>query len=590
MTFNNGSLGLRFLKAIDTDGRLVNFVADVDFSGTCQTPRILPLRRRVLWHTAKYVDLYNHLPGVSEEIVLSRSVKRNGVPTGEGTLADAVIESVKIRCQSCQDCANVRKRRWARAVEGFLAGADLSIFYTLTFSDEYFEFRRKKALEENVAEYKGNLGHLRGYEAFIARKRAEIEDELQHAIGYDAANASHDAEGRAMMCGDRQKMFKRLRKHLPDACFQGANLIGQMSVYEYGDTRGRLHLHGLMHFTLPSGASREEVFNELKSFIVDDWVQRGVGAHWAQDVQLYEPGTSSKTAAYCLNYLLKYETTAEGKRVTASRARLACSKGYRKLGTIAYFAAYPRLVPDGMLREVTPREVDDISMKAASKREDWRYGDDLIMSVASQPGWAKLTPEQRDLALALARAAMIANDGELSSVSGEFLQEDHERDFPPDARELGEWIQHQLREGGGNYGRDLITEDGASVADFRRGEPLPPFDPPPDAWPSGRVMGTNSPKLANNVPDLARYQADAPGVGDTGEDPAQYTPVPASPSQLVPWGDGYIDELTGEFFDADPVTGEPVLPIARRALMARGVGPDTLRAPDGTYRRKPDDV
>lgn len=456
--------GLNYVKAVDTNGELVNFVADVDFAGTCENPRILPLRTRLLWHTAQVVDLANRFPDTGETIAFKRSAKRGGERSGEGLVADAVVESVKVRCGRCHSCANLRKARWLRAVEGFLAGADLTLFYTLTFSDEYFEHRVRTTVDTVAAQFRGNISGLDGEEEAYQTQRAFYDQQLRKCVGYDALNSEHDAASRAFMCEDRQKMMKLLRRYIDKGRFMGAKLIGQMSVYEYGDTRGRLHLHGLMHFTLPVGVDRREVFRELKDFILSDWVKRGVGKQYAQDVQMYEQGSASSTAAYCLNYVLKYETAAEGKRVTKSRARLACSRGYRKLGTIAYYAAYPKLIPGGMLREVTPREVNDISMKAAAKREDWRYGEDVIMAVASQPAWARLKPEQRDLALALARAAMIWNDGELGPQ--EYSEETHEREYPPDPTEFAQWVQQELRDdivGEKYYRPDLVREDGSDV-------------------------------------------------------------------------------------------------------------------------------
>lgn len=469
MTTLNDYPGLNYLKAVDTDGKLVNFVADVDFAETCENPRVLPLRTRVLWHTARHVDLANRFPDAGETIIFKRSAKRGGERSGEGLVADAVIESLTVRCGRCLSCANLRKRRWQRAVEGFLAGADLTLFYTLTFSEQYFEHRVRTTVNNAASIFLGNIAGL-GTEqerAEVYKTQREFYDQqLRQCVGYNALDSEHDAQSRAFMCDDRQKMMKLLRRYLEKGRFKGAKLIGQMSVYEYGDTRGRLHLHGLLHFTVPDGVDRAEVFRELKEFIIHDWVKRGIGSEAAQNVQMYEQGSSSSTAAYCLNYVLKYETMAEGKRVTKSRARLACSRGYRKLGTIAYYAAYPKLIPGGLLREVTPREVSDISMKAAAKLEDWRYGEDVIMAVASQPAWARLKPEQRDLALALARAAMIWNDGELGPEV--FPEDHHEREFPPDPTEFAEWIEDQLRTeivGEKYYRPDLVREDGSDVED-----------------------------------------------------------------------------------------------------------------------------
>lgn len=478
----NSYPGLNYIKAVDENGNLVNFVADVDFAGSCENPRALPLRTRVLWATARHVDLANHFPEMGETIVFERSAKRGGERSGEGIVADAVIEAVKVICGRCRSCANVRKGRWMRATEGFLAGADLSLFYSLTFSEEYFNHRVKNAVDSIAAKFRGNISGLDGEEEAYQAQRQYFEHQLRKCVGFDATSSEHDAASRAFMCEDRQRMIKLLRRYIDLGRFQGAKLIGQMSLYEYGDTRGRLHLHGMMHFNLPAGVDRKEVFKELHDFIIGDWVKRGVGRHFAQNVQMYEQGTSTSTANYLLNYLLKYDEVADGKRVTKSRARLAASKGYRKVGTIAYYAAYPKLVPGGMLREVTPREVNDISMKAAAKREDWRYGDDVIMSVASQPAWARLKPEQRDLALQLARAAMIWNDGELTpeefpddgtapefDEDGEFVPDPKcgsgpEREYPPDPFEYAHWLQDQLRgdvEGVSYYKPELITEDGS---------------------------------------------------------------------------------------------------------------------------------
>lgn len=464
----NNYPGIQYLKAVDSDGRLINFVAEVNWAGDCEAPLTLPLQTRLLWETAKFADLHNRFPGVSDELVLKRSAKRGGVESGEGLVFDAVVECIKVRCRRCHTCANVRKNAFQRAAEGMMAAADVTVFYTLSFGDSYFNTYFSNAASDLAQQYARNLKGTRGAAEFIEKKTAELQRELENCLGYDRLNSDHDAVARVMLTDDRQKLVKRIRDHLPRR-FPGTQFLGNISIFEYGDLRGRLHLHGLSHFMVPDGVTRAEFFAWIKEFILDDWVSRGVGVRDAQDVQLYEPGTSMKAASYLFNYLLKYDATAEAKRVSASRVRLCVSRAYRKFGTIAFYTAFPKLVPNGMLREVSPREVDSIAMAAAAKREDWQYGEDLIMAAASQPAWNRLTDDQRQMALSLAHAAYLSNLGELRPPGWGDLEET-DRDFPGDDFEFAHWVMDQLRrlKPEKNYGPALIDSSGADVGRYHR--------------------------------------------------------------------------------------------------------------------------
>ena len=221
--------------------------------------------------TAKFADLYNRFPGADDTLLLKSSAKRNGAESGEGLVLDAVVECIKIRCRKCHTCANMRKNAFQRAAEGMLAAADVTVFYTLSFSDSYFENYFRGASTELAEQYARNLQGTRGAKEFLEKKREDLQRELEQCLGYDRLNSDHDAVARIMLTDDRQKLIKRLRDHLPRR-FPGSKMLGNISIFEYGELRGRLHVHGLAHFMLPDGVTREEFFAWMRDFILDDWV------------------------------------------------------------------------------------------------------------------------------------------------------------------------------------------------------------------------------------------------------------------------------------------------------------------------------
>lgn len=552
-------------KVTEPDGRIVREVKVLDYSGSCERPFQLPLHRRFLWHTARYVDLSGEFP--DSEAVIQGTVLKNGELSGEGLLIANAIERVRLSCGKCAWCANQRKNRWMRAATGWVESSPLTVLLTLTFSDEYFLSNFNRAKDEYLEQTLRNVCHLPGFNA------EEIIEEhnrrYNRADRFEPGNPEHDSFMRQKLRDERQKLCKRLRVTLErDVRFEGVELKAHLSVYEYGDLRGRLHLHVLAHFEvgdLPVGSA----YARLRKWFKKHWHERGIGF---VDAKLFTPESGSEAARYVTSYLLQYENEQNKLRVSKSRSRLAVSQGYRPKGTDYYYAARPTLIPGGSLRAVDPIPLGEREGFPAPRVDaDLEF---LELSPASKKlTFGDIPYELREDALEIAKARLAFNTGELWPWWSEGLHrpEDDWAEVPDDEWNFAAWLMSR-------YWQKPVSPPAT-----------PPLPVAPDQWPSGRVMGTGSPGIAKSPIDWARYPKDAP-LGDESAPPfvrtADGSPA-APPINIVPWGDGYIDEQTGEFFDADPVTGEVVLPTSYQAMLARGLGPDTVIRPDGTYGRKP---
>lgn len=548
-------------KAIESDGKIVREVKVLDYSGRCERPFQLPLHRRFLWNTAKYADVSGEFPDTEE--ALRATVIKNGQLSGEALLIQNAIERVRLSCGKCAWCAEQRKNRWMRAATGWVETSPLTVLLTLTFSDEYFLPRFNEKKDEDLLLTLQNVSHLPGFN--VDEITALHNKRYPRADRFDPSDPEHDSFMRQRLRDERIKLFKRLRvslERLPR--FAGVELKAHLSVYEYGDLRGRLHLHVLLHFEvgdLPVGSA----YARLRKFFKKHWHERGIGF---VDAKLFTPQDGSEAARYVTSYLLAYEKEQTSRIKGKSRSRLAVSQGYRTQGTDYYYAARPSLIPGGTLRPADPIPLEEREGFPASRVDaDLEF---LELSPASKKlTFADIPHDMREDALEIAKARLAFNTGELWPWWSEGLHrpEDDWAEVPDDEWNFASWLLSRY------WQKPVALPE------------TPPLPVAPDVWPSGRRMGTGSPGISKSPIDWDKYPStpsSAEPMPMGGGSGGAYPPV-----SIVPWGDGFIDEQTGEFFDADPETGEPVLPISYRAMVARGLGRDTLIRPDGTFRRKP---
>lgn len=527
-------------KAHDDDsGRVVNAVKVLDYSGSCERPFELPLRQSLLWKSARYADLHGEFPDgearfgerrghfgplafVSDDRSRDEAVPplapstivRNGAPSGEAAIAQASLERVRLACGKCHWCANRRKRRWERAATGWVENSPLTLFGTLTFSDEYFSSHFNAWIDGQLAKGVENEHAFTEFDAEAWRSAYSS----MRVDRFDPKDAEHDAFMRQQLCDERQKLIKRLRHALGhDVRFEGVNLKAHLAVYEYGDLRGRLHMHFLMHFDIgetPVGSA----YSRLRQFLKQHWDDHGVGF---VDVQHATPEEGVESAKYLCQYLLAYEEEHNRKRVTKSRSRLAVSQGYRVKGTEFYFAARPSLIPGGSLRPVDPvppeerngfrtfgvdADAEDLHLSEASKR----------LTLAEMPNDFRVAAEQ------IAKARLAFNTGELWPGWSDGLErpEDDWAEVPDGEFNFAAWLLSRYWKKNDLFRADIQPEDAEAV------------------------------------------QGDSPRPAEAPESAG--LPVPAV--------------LEGE------VLG---LPTSERAMLARGLGPDTVIRRDGTYRRRP---
>jgi hypothetical protein len=314
---------INYLTETTAEGRVVKALKTMDYSDGCTRPWVLPLRHHLLWNTARKLDLYGRIPDGAR--VLDHPVE--GGIQGEALMLDAELERVKLRCGRCQNCANRRKRRWEAAAAGFFRTTDLSLFGTLTFSNEFFAHRWNTRSD---AEFDATLEYTAATYPGFDTEEIAIERSFEERVEeYDANNPEHFLFAKSLLRDERQLLMKRFRMALKrDPRFEGIKLVSHLSVYEMGDLRKRLHMHFLMSFDHP-GREREEVFVLLREWLERNWFERGIGFI---QTKLADKERGDGGASYLLRYLVKFEEIEDRKTVVKSRSRLATSSGYLSEG------------------------------------------------------------------------------------------------------------------------------------------------------------------------------------------------------------------------------------------------------------------
>lgn len=424
---------ISYLKTDDGEGRLVKSVKTLDYSHKCERPFVMPLRHHLLWKTARYLDLYGEIP--DGETHLRNTIERNGTQSGEALVLDAQLEQVAVECGRCHVCANRRKRRWERSAIGFFETTDLTLFGTWTFSNSYFAERWNNRSDEDFEAKLENLDGLPGFDAEAMTFERSFDERVEE---YDSNNADHVSFTKALLCDERQKLMKRLRKAIDnDARFDGIKLVAHLALYEYGDLRERIHMHFMMHFDV-GDRNPSYTYTFLRHWLKDNWHGRDIGF---TDIKRADKARGDGGASYLFAYLLKYQEVEDKKKVVKSRSRLATSMAYRAEGTERYFAgrsASP-IPPQGgdpasssgggFPEPVGPGEdAEDLEPKLSA--------DSLELTDADVPLVLKRT------ARTIAQARSAFTDGELWSGfdDGLALPETLWREFPPDHWEWSGWL------------------------------------------------------------------------------------------------------------------------------------------------------
>lgn len=580
-----------FRKTAEPDGKTVRSVKLLDYSGKCERSFDLPLRERLLWKTARYADVHGEFPdgelrfgrrpmrrgpgdfspqdpgAFDADVTDTSTIWRNGAESGEALIVEAELERVRLACGTCHWCANQRKRRWERAAIGWIETAPLTLFGTLTFSDEFFASNFNAMLDEQIAAgviYDGKPGFDRAAwdEAFNA----------QRTDHFDPANVEHDEFMRKCLMAERQKMMKRLRHALErDEKFFGIKLRAHLSVYEYGDLRSRLHMHYLLHFDIgevPVGSA----YSRLRRFLKKNWHLWGIGF---TDVQHATPHDGVESAKYLFAYLLKYEEVQNQKRVTKAKSRLAVSLGYRTKGTDFWFGARPPIVPGGSLRPADPVPPEERGGFPASSGGD-ADREDLCLSAASEKvSYSDVGHDFRVLAEELARANLAWRDGELwpGWSAGLSRPEDHWAEIPPAVADFTAWL----------LSRDHRFEPASSAPD------VPP-------WVSEDCSsvseGTVNITGEFSHPDTGEPFSSSQWLSFTNAERAVlangHVP-PWWPDGVPPVRDCLLN-LTNKHRALPPIPEVLGKSVSERAVEARGLGPDTVIGKDGSYLVHPDDV
>lgn len=449
---------IQFQKS-DENGKSVRAAKLLDYSGKCEQPFELPLRENLLWKSARYADLHGEFadgetmfgsrrgrytaaafrsdnPNLEEVVPPSQpsTIWKNGAASGEALVVQAELERVRLSCGKCHWCANQRKRRWERAMTGWVESAPLTCFGTLTFSNEWF-------VRNLDAWIDGQLELGQEHEMTISGFDAEgwrAAHERMRVDRFDPSDPEHDGFARKWLMDARQKMFKRLRKALGhDARFEDIELRAHITVFEYGSLRGRLHMHFCAHFDIGE-THVDKAYWLLRGFFKKHWHGYEIGF---VDVQRATPDEGVESARYLTSYLLAYQEEEGRKRVTKSRSRLAVSQGYRPKGTEFYFAARPSLIPGGSLRPADPVPLDEREGFPLSSGDADR--EDLQLSEASSKlTFAEMPHDFRALAEEIAKANLAWRDGELwpGWSAGHERPEDDYAELPPDAVDFAGWL------------------------------------------------------------------------------------------------------------------------------------------------------
>ena len=374
------------------------------YHGACLKPIVLPLRRELLFRTARLFDVYGKLP----EGGVPHHDPSDWVDAKAGTIyrMEAPRSWVSVRCGKCEKCAYRRYMRYADAAKGWFRTTRLSMFVSFTFSNEWFSRRwqgRQKAIADAELENVEFLSALPGYKQVEDEKYSLEASFAEPVMAYDANDADHFSAVRQWLGDERTRFLKRFRHSLERrAAFKGVKLAAHVELMELGDLRGRPHLHGLFHFdyegddTFEMNGADPDLYLHLREEFKRQWHDDGEGVGFLDAKLVTNEHGGDASADYVFKYLLKLiRSNDESKRI-AAETRIATSLAYIGKGKERYQATLDagdvpvgdedrddakldRDLSSGGVKGLTDTEVSfwaqKIAAKLAKAREAWNLGE-----------------------------------------------------------------------------------------------------------------------------------------------------------------------------------------------------------------------
>lgn len=440
----------------------------LDYSGACEKPYAMPLQARALWATARRIDLYGEVPlGAAS---LEDWTRDPDLPSGEALAVDVQYERTLVRCGKCAACTWRRRKRWETAAIGWSRTSDLSIFGTLTFSNQWFSERYNKLREDQFEEGASTLERQPGFDIVDYETRFFLDGP---ATEFVASEPDHVSAARRFLVEERQKFLKRFRWHLSKRKeFEGVQLVAHLELMEVGDLRGRPHFHFLFHFVTGS----TDPYLQLRDLIKDQWHADGEGIGFV-DCKRVETDYGDAGAAYVCKYIGKYIGDGDDKRYVGSETRIACSLAYIAKGR----GLYGDTAPTGEV-SLEESESGHDATKDAELDQLLDTGGFKGIPDSDIPYWSQVMAHK----VALAREAF--NVGELwpGHDHGAPFQETDWRYYPPHESDFAGWVEMNYTPGGPHrwfnpeyvlFEEEESSDEGADIT-------------PEDVQDSGKAGGT----------------------------------------------------------------------------------------------------
>lgn len=374
----------------------------LSYHGACEKPFVLPLRRELLFKSARLYDIYGKLP--EGAIPYKDPDDWVDAPTGKLFRVPEVRQWVSVRCGKCEKCAYRRYMRYATAAKGWFRTTRLSMFVSFTFSNDWFARRWGERQEALAIIGEDALRGLPGNEAGDFSLGISF---AEPPTAYDANNPDHFSAVRQWLGDERTRFMKRVRHSLArHAVFKGVTLAAHVELMELGDLRGRPHLHGLFHVdyegedTFEIDGEHPDLYLHLREELKRQWWAEGQGVGFLDAKRVVNEHGGDASADYVFKYLLKLiRSNDESKRI-AAETKIATSIAYIGRGRERYQstldagdepageesgleggadATLDHLLATGGVRGLSDSEVpygvQVLARQIADAREAWNVGD-----------------------------------------------------------------------------------------------------------------------------------------------------------------------------------------------------------------------
>lgn len=313
----------------------------LNYHGACEKPILLPLRRELLFKTAKLYDVYGKLP---EGAIPYRDPNDwVDAPNGKLLKIDEVRQWASVRCGKCEKCAYRRYMRYATAAKGWYRTTRLSMFVSFTFSNDWFSRRWADRAIAGDAARREALAGLPGVDEVLDQDFSLEASFAEPVTAYDANNADHFSAVRQFLGDERTRFMKRFRYFLDSrAVFKGVKLSAHVELMELGDLRGRPHLHGLFHFDYEGEDEFEingrdpDLYLHLREEMKRQWDADGEGVGFLDAKRVADEHGGAASADYVFKYLLKLIRTEDESKRIAAETRIATSLAYIGKGRERY--------------------------------------------------------------------------------------------------------------------------------------------------------------------------------------------------------------------------------------------------------------